>query len=404
VVDVSLTINSNPSNFPNYSGSDGAYQFSNVNIGTDVNITPRKTENPRNGLSILDMVLIQRHLLFLDTIPNPYLFFAADVNNSGGLSILDIIFIQRLLLLVDDQFPNNDSWRFIPSDHVFANPENPLGSNPPNSIPFPNVQTDQLAADFIGIKIGDVSGDATPGLVAPNDESIYTAETILLDLEEQYLEEGTILTIEIPSLDKAELAGFQFSLHLDPERAEIIEVEKGTSPNLEHLMFDDSQKGEGLIQTNWFGNGTEEKGSLLSIKVKVKKTGYLSDLIRMAEEGPQSPEVYSNGLERKIHSHDLALQFNNTVNTYEPSALSINVYPNPSTGIFTIIPKNESLLQADFQLYDYSGKPLGALNPLQTEKKASNSTFSIEHLPAGIYFLKITKPNHKVLPIKLLKI
>ena len=404
IADVSLTLNNNPSNFPNYSTSDGAYQFSNISLGTNVNITPSKTENPRNGLSILDMVLIQRHLLFIDTLPSPYHFFAADVNNSGGLSILDIIFIQRLLLLVDDQFPNNDSWRFIPTDHVFANPLNPLGSNPPNSIPYANVQMDQLEANFIGIKVGDVSGDANPGLVAPSDQGIFTAEPVSLQMKDQYFEKGAVLDIEIPNFPKAELAGFQFSLSLDQEMVEIMEIEKGVGPNLEHLLFDESRKNEGLIRVNWFGNGMEEKGNLLSVKVRTKKAGYISDVIQIIEETNHAPQVYSTGKAKKIQSHSLALQFNTLTSFNERPSISLAVYPNPSEGKFTIISEKEALLQADFQLYDYFGKPLGAINPLQTEKNVSNSTFSIEHLPTGIYFLRITQAKHKPLAIRILKI
>lgn len=404
IADVSLTINNNPSNFPNFSGTDGAYQFSNISLGTNVNITPSKTENPSNGLSILDMVLIQRHLLFIDTLPSPYHFFAADVNNSRSLSISDIIFIQRLLLQIDNQFPNNDSWRFIPSDHVFPNPLNPLGSIPPNSIPYPNVQMDQLDANFIGIKVGDVSGDANPGLVGPSEQGIATAEPLSLQMEDQYFEQGAVLDIEIPNLLKAELAGFQFSLSLDQEMVEIMEIEKGAGPNLEHLMFDESRKNEGLIRINWFGKGMEEAGSLLSIKVKTKKAGYISEVLQIIEEANHASQVLSNGKAREIQSHPLGLQFNRLTSFSETPSVSLEVYPNPSEGKFTIISKKESQLPAEFQLYDYSGKPLGAINTLQTEKNVSNSTFSIEHLPTGIYFLKIIQPKYKTLTIKLLKI
>ena len=73
--------------------------------------------------------------------------------------------IQRVTLLVDDQFPNNTSWRFVPESHVFPNPTNPFGSTFPESIELLNLGTDALDQDFVAIKVGDVSGNANPAMI-----------------------------------------------------------------------------------------------------------------------------------------------------------------------------------------------------------------------------------------------
>jgi surface protein len=62
---------------------------------------------------------------------------------------------------------------------------------------------------------------------------------------------------------------------------------------------------------------------------------------------------------------------------------AINIYPNPTTGIVNITEMDK----ADYSVSDISGKIL-------SEGKVTNGTISIEKLPIGMYFLKMTNTKY----------
>jgi hypothetical protein len=125
-------------------------------------IRPYKNNLPGLGVSVMDIVWIQRHILGVMSLSSPYSTIAADVNRSGTITILDIIHIQRLILGVVDGFPGNTSWRFIPQAYVFPNAGNPWQEEFPEFIDWVCDQGNQQEGHFVAIKVGDVNGSAVP--------------------------------------------------------------------------------------------------------------------------------------------------------------------------------------------------------------------------------------------------
>ncbi|MDX1408015.1 MAG: dockerin type I domain-containing protein, partial [Saprospiraceae bacterium] len=144
-------------------GDDGTYVFFNPLLS--YTIEPHRNDNHKNGVSSLDLVRIQKHLLGLDPFTSPYKLIAADANNSESVSAIDLVEIRKLILGIYTEFPNNESWRFVDGDYVF----------PDESSPWPFDEVIELEGglnmdeDFVGIKVGDVNGT-----VAANAQSIET--------------------------------------------------------------------------------------------------------------------------------------------------------------------------------------------------------------------------------------
>ncbi|PHN05851.1 hypothetical protein [Flavilitoribacter nigricans] len=159
LVQVSLN---GPDTLRTVTGTDGRYLFEGVPLDTDYELEVRKNINPGNGVSVLDIIRMSRHILGLNYLTDPYLVIAADVNNSGNVSTLDIIAARRVILGLSDQFADNpDSWRFIPADFEFEDPERPLQERIPRSINF-KLLFEETNIDFLGIKFGDVNYSADP--------------------------------------------------------------------------------------------------------------------------------------------------------------------------------------------------------------------------------------------------
>ncbi|MCB0545841.1 MAG: hypothetical protein KDC70_20100, partial [Saprospiraceae bacterium] len=89
-------------------------------------VTPELYENPLNGVSTYDLVLISKHILGLKAFDSPYKWIAADVNKTNSITSLDVAEIRKLILGIYSEFPNNTSWRFIDKDYSFPNPSNPF--------------------------------------------------------------------------------------------------------------------------------------------------------------------------------------------------------------------------------------------------------------------------------------
>jgi len=137
----------------------GTYVLDKIPGGRGGELKPVSPLDFRNGISTLDLVLLQRQLLQGNVLKNPYEFIAADLDNSKSVSIRDLVELRKLILGVSDRFEKNNSWRFVPSSYVFPDSLNPW------TAPFPEgVTLEALSRDttvpFIAVKIGDLSGDA----------------------------------------------------------------------------------------------------------------------------------------------------------------------------------------------------------------------------------------------------
>jgi photosystem II stability/assembly factor-like uncharacterized protein len=144
-----------------YTDAAGEYELTSFFSGEDYTIAPSKNDLPLNGISTLDLILINQHILGINYLDSPYKLIAADVNNTGSISTLDMIKIRKLILSVDLDFGSLNSWRFIPADHTFANPSAPWEGGFPETIEIVSLPAVGLSdQDFIAIKMGDVNLDA----------------------------------------------------------------------------------------------------------------------------------------------------------------------------------------------------------------------------------------------------
>lgn len=161
IANVEVNFASQTSSFNSSDSTDASGNYLKfIPAGNDFIITPSKNINPLNGVTTFDALLITKHILGSEPLDSPYKLIAADFNNSGSISTFDLLEMRKLILNISSEIPNNTSWRFVPSDFEFPNPENPFSSGWPEFIELNNIQADTLGLDFIGIKVGDVNNSA----------------------------------------------------------------------------------------------------------------------------------------------------------------------------------------------------------------------------------------------------
>jgi hypothetical protein len=139
--------------------AEGTYLLGNLPLGGDYTLTPSREEDVDNGVTTFDIVLINQHILGLDTLDSPYKLIAADVNHSGSITVRDIIQLRKVILGIDATFPDNTSWRFVPDDYVFPDPANPWLEEFPEVSSINDLEG-SVELNFIGVKVGDVNQSA----------------------------------------------------------------------------------------------------------------------------------------------------------------------------------------------------------------------------------------------------
>jgi hypothetical protein len=192
---------------------DGKYQFMNIPAEGPFTITPMRNDNHKNGVSTLDLVRIQKHILGIDPFKTAYQYIAADANNSEDISALDLVAIRKLILGVFTEFPRNTSWRFVDREFDFFDIDRPWPFN--EFIMLENLELLNLNEDFMAVKVGDLDNTVVANLSSGQvvnrggrDEVRVTAST-----KTSSVEKGELLEVEmtIPSA----MIGFQWTLDLE---------------------------------------------------------------------------------------------------------------------------------------------------------------------------------------------
>ena len=200
---------------PDTSNHSGQYTILGLNHGVGYGVTPFEDRDHRKGVSTLDLVKIQKHLLGKELLDSPYKLIAADANHSGSVTALDLLEIRKVILGINSKFPNNTSWRFIDREFVFNDPNNPFSQPFPEYIWVDSVTHDIDDADFIGLKVGDVNGSffkakAQGGDIEPRSSSDYEME-VVKEVESETGQRQWVLRA-LPG--QGEISGMQFSIYV----------------------------------------------------------------------------------------------------------------------------------------------------------------------------------------------
>ncbi|MCB9307641.1 MAG: hypothetical protein H6565_13685 [Lewinellaceae bacterium] len=169
----------------------GQFIFNAVPMNTNYSLTPTKDDNPLNGVSTFDLVLISKHILGLQPLDSPYKMIAADANKSNSVTTFDIVELRKLILGIYSELPNNTSWRFVDKSFVFPQPGNPFNTQ------FPEIITASgsmpLDPDFVAIKVGDVNGTVIANAqMSADDRSV---STLLFDVQDRAVKAGEVFEV-----------------------------------------------------------------------------------------------------------------------------------------------------------------------------------------------------------------
>lgn len=278
------------SNLPNTkTNKHGKYEFPPMPSGGNYDVIPERNIDPLEGVSTLDLVYIQRHILEIEKFNSPYKMIAADINNDERISASDISQLRKLILGVYDNFPNNKSWRMVDMNYKFPDPSDPFQYLLPERYHIESLGSN-MNINWVGIKIGDV-----------NDSYIAQARSQVVDsrstglqfsVPEQSLHQGKNI-IPIYADNNAQIYGFQAAFNV--RGAKDVYVIPGLIPiHLDNFVFSND-----VLKMSWSnsdGIDLNTSDVLFYIQVDVDHDMKVSNGLSLMTTSNLHPEYYNKAL------------------------------------------------------------------------------------------------------------
>lgn len=359
---INVTLNSSLPEFPMVTSTDesGGYSFNDLLVEENYSIQPNLNGNYHDGVSTLDLVLIQQHILGIKSFDNPYKIIAADINNSESVSAADLLQLRKLILGIYSELPSNDSWRFVDATFEFPDVTNPFPFN--DKLDMDSMMEDYMDADFVAVKIGDVNNSASNNLSAANKASTRSNKS--LSIVDQYLEEGLHeVAVSIPQVE--ELYGLQFALIVNENLVSDIEI----ASDVFNVNEGNYAKDTKLFVSIHDANKVYVDDEVLTLVLNVRKAGYLSEMIGLATNDFAN-EVYAASGEQIVTSN-LSLEIQDRASESAQEFELLQNVPNPfttTTEIGFVLPGNENVT---LRVMDVTGKIL--ISKTGKYKKGYNS-------------------------------
>ncbi|CAM9466036.1 unnamed protein product, partial [Discosporangium mesarthrocarpum] len=381
--------------------SDGNFEFIGMEANGTYTLRPFKDGDDRNGITTLDVLLIQAHLLGANTLDTPYKLIAADVNNSGTITTVDILELRALLLEETNDFASNTSWRFVDSQFEFPQASNPWATEFPESITTTDLTNCQFDLDFVAIKVGDVNGTAKANRFMTLDDRSGNG-TMGFELKDQRLRTGKRYTVDFKTTDLAKVQGYQFALFFDPAVLALEEVQYGIAQE-EHFGL--SQAEQGILMTSWNHEtlsptsaiANAEKPIVFSLVFTAKQDGYLRNGLEISTRG-LAAEAYDLSKDKV----EVDLGFDTGIFLAEEPVLYQN-FPNPfreQTLISFDLPE-EANVRLDVQ--DLQGRVVESIGG-QYGPGQHTVELSAEKIPLGVLYYSLQVDGEYVKTKKMIRI
>lgn len=366
--------------------NDGAYGFSEIAMNKDYMVAAEKNDGYLNGVSTLDIVLIQRHILGIQQLGDPYKVVAADINNSKSVSASDLIQLRKLILGIYSELPNNASWRFIDAAQDFGDIEAPWDFS--EQILLKDLSEPNNNNNFIGVKVGDVNGTAKVNARDINTGT-RSAEVTNFILTDKNFRNGEMIDVEFRSDDINNILGYQMTLQLDAGALEFSDIREGAiNMTLDNLGL--THTSEGLITVSWndiVSPEVDDNEVLFTLSLRAKTNGSLSNSIAI-NSSMTTAEAYTSDLS----ATDINLEFAEEISG---GVVLMQNRPNPfseSTIVSFVLPQEA---QTTLSVYDISGRLLKKVASIFPAGR-NNIDISAEELNAsGVLYYQLETGSFK---------
>jgi uncharacterized repeat protein (TIGR01451 family) len=325
---------------------EGKYAFDHLPMYDRYELTPTRNDDPLNGVTALDLVLIKLHILGLQPIIDPYQLIAADANGDGKISALDIVDIRKLLLGISSDFPSNSSWRFILENYEFDDIRHPFPWAETNVIG--SLEKDMMDENWIGVKIGDVSNSAiaNSALARRRTNSLISLKS---GAKVFLAGESVEFSLKVDELNL--LTAMQFQLIFNGLEIKSIESNRVVNRDNYHIINSTNHSNMTFV---WYDSAIQDLSAYtLTIRGKAKRNISLNQDIFLV------PSYKSVAYDEDWQEYNLVLRFEDQVEISSLTPMAIKLHqnqPNPFTGNTLIQFELPASGKIDLVIYNANGK------------------------------------------------
>ena len=349
-----VTLRVQSGNFDTSFIASGTYSLSNVQKlkTTSYSVTPDKKSNPLEGLSTYDLVLINKHILGIDTFAQAWKSVAADMNCSGTVTTYDIVLGRRLILGIDSALACG-SWKFV--------------ADPPGST------ANGGCFNFRGIRLGDLNGQYLTG--ENEDRSPF-----LFSLPNCHLQAGETRRLALTSSEAVSLTGLQCSFGFDPAALRIEQLVSSALPDFNEACMNTPLLSKGQLAMVWVGGaGTPLAAGepLLTFSVTALRSGDLAQMIYLQTDQMTPECVFADGSTRRPEL---------SWDKISAAPARIRLAPNPASGVCYAYFEAEQGGDVLIQIMDVQGRLV-----FEKTMAVQKGTNQLELRPAvtGLCFVRV---------------
>ncbi|MCB9308649.1 MAG: T9SS type A sorting domain-containing protein [Lewinellaceae bacterium] len=360
-------------------GNTGAFAFANMDAGGSYEVSPYKNDDWKNGVSTLDLVLIQRHILNLERIQSPFKLIAADANRDNKITVLDLTELRKIILGYTDEITSNTSWRFIDKNYTFADPSLAHTYAFPEVYPINNLSANMIT-DFTAIKVGDINGNVEPNDYNKTQSRNRTTFNVLS--QDIAFVQDEMVAIPILAGESTKISGMQFSLQVDPSVLSIEGFESGVL-KISNENFKVTDNANGLVVFSWNNAASQnlQVGDVLfNVLVKANKSSSLVNAMSVNSTGINA-EMYDDVL--NVRNIKWSVSDNDS-----KFVVHQNV-PNPFKGTTAITYELPESMTTNITIFDVSGKVASSIN-MVGEKGVNTVQIDLLDQTSGLLYYTIT--------------
>lgn len=365
---------------------EGTYAFPEMPLGGAYIVSPEKDNDPMNGVTTLDLVMIQKHILSLELLDSPYKHIAADINADKSISANDLLELRKMILGINENFESNTSWRFVDKKYNFQDPMNPLVENFPEEYNIGMFEGD-MVIDFYGVKVGDINHTATTN--AKSSETRNYAGVLEFETADQSFNAGDRVEVAVTASNFNQILGYQYTVSFNSNVLKLKDVVSGGKLGLTTDNFGFTFAEEGILTTSWNkvnAVSVDAEEVLFTLVFEAQGNNSLSGNLSMNSNYTVA-EAYHNG-----QLYDVALNFRDA-KTESVFALNQNT-PNPfthATDISFTLPESG---EATLSIMDVTGK-LVYRNIAEYEAGYHVVTLGADKISAaGVLYYRLETQNH----------
>jgi Dockerin type I domain len=368
VNNVAVSIDANITEYPKTVNTPSNGTFSmDVIAGLDYEVSASKGGDYINGVSTLDLVLIQRHILDIQKLDNAYKLIAADANNDGKISASDLTDLRKLILGITNELPKNESWRFpVTTQNMDVNNPFPFVE----TIVINDINGDMTNQNFVAVKIGDVNGNVNTNVANPAVEA-RSNNTVVMVVAEQSVAAGEVVEIPVTASNFSDVAGYQFTMNL--KGASFVGVNAGT---LEVNASNIGVIANDVVTMSYASNeavSANENDVLFTLVVKADKAVNVSEMLSL-NSSVTAAESYTSDLTIGKVSLDVRTAPVASIELFQNE-------PNPFRGQTTVSFVMPTSAKATISVYDVTGKLVNVRN-VEATKGLNSEIFTREQLGA----------------------